>query len=142
MPADSSMLKAAIAQIAAIEGIYMPAEVLTEDVVLLAAVWPDEEDFAQAVASTVRALEQTAAGRVTPSPLENDLEGWFSHHYQLRRSQGERAVMRIVFQPFEKGARVKGFGHRFKPADIYHRMVSNRYQEQTAQSTEALGKLN
>ena len=123
MPVDKSMLKAAIVQIASIKGISMPAEALAEDVVLLAAVWPDEHDFAQAVASTVRALEQIAAGRITPSPLEDDLGGWFSYHYQLRRSQGERAVMRVVFQPSGDGVRVKGFGHRFKPADIYHRMV-------------------
>lgn len=123
MPVDKGMLKAAIVQIASIKGVSMPAEVLAEDVVLLAAVWPDEGDFAQAVASTVRALEQVAAGRITPSPLEDDLGGWFSYHYQLRRTQGERAVMRVVFQPVEGGIRVKGFGHRFKPADIYHRMV-------------------
>lgn len=123
MPVDKVMLQAAIIQIAAIDGVSMPADVLTEDVVLLAAVWPDEQDFAQAVASTVRALKQVAAGQITPSPLEDDLDGWFSYHYQLRRNQGERAVMRVVFQPTEEGVRIKGFGHRFKPADIYHRMV-------------------
>ncbi len=34
------------------------------------------------------------------------------------------AVMRIVFQPADEGGvRIKGFGHRFRPADIYHRLV-------------------
>ena len=124
MAIDRSLLKAAIFQISSIEGVSMPVEVLMDDVVLLAAVWPDEGEFAQAVASTVRALEHVVAGKVTPSPLEDELAGWFSYHYQLRRGQGERAVLRIIFQPdSEGGVRVKGFGHRFKPADIYHRIV-------------------
>lgn len=126
MPVDKSMLKAAIVQIASIDGISMPADLLAEDVILLAAVWPDEQDFAQAVASTARALKQIAASQITPSPFEDDLDGWFSYHYQLRRSQSERAVMRIVFQPAEECVRIKGFGHRFKPADMYRRMVTGK----------------
>jgi len=124
MAVDKGILKAAIVQISSVKGVNMPVETLMDDVVLLAAVWPDERDFAQAVASTVRALEHVVAGKVTPSPLEADLGGWFSYHYQLRRGQGERAVLRIIFQPDgEGGICVKGFGHRFKPADIYHRVV-------------------
>ena len=38
-------------------------------------------------------------------------------------AQGEKAVLRVVFRPREGYVEVKGFGHRFKPADIYHRMV-------------------
>lgn len=124
MPVDSGMLKAAVIRISSVRGISMPGETLADDVVLLAKVWPDEADFAQAVASTVLAMEHVVAGRVTPSPLSEDLGGWYSYHYQLRRGQGERAVMRIVFQPdSEGGVRIKGFGHRFRPADIYHRLV-------------------
>lgn len=123
MAVSSDLIRAAIAQIANVEGIAMAHEALVEDVVLLAKVWPDENDFAAAVASSVRALSQSASGKVTPDPLEGDLEGWWSYHYQLRRAQGEPAVLRVVFRRTDDRIEVKGFGHRFKPASIYHRLV-------------------
>lgn len=125
MAVSSDLIRAAIVQIASVEGISIAHEALVEDVVLLAKVWPDEHDFATAVASSVRALTQVAAGRVTPDPLKDDLEGWQSHHYQLRRAQGEQAVLRVVFRRVDGQVEVKGFGHRFKPASIYHRLVVN-----------------
>ena len=124
MAVSSDLLRAAIVQVASVEGISISHEALVEDVVLLAKVWPDEQDFAAAVASSVRALSHVAKGKVTPDPLQNDLEGWFSHHYQLRRAQGEPAVLRVVFRQSEGHVEIKGFGHRFKPASIYHRLVA------------------
>lgn len=129
MAVSSDLIRAAIVQVAGVEGISMSHEALVEDVVLLAKVWPDEEDFAAAVASSVRALSQVAANRVTPVPLEADLAGWWSHHYQLRRSQGESAVLRVVFRRNGNLAEIKGFGHRFKPASIYHRLVVDEHRD-------------
>ena len=126
MAVSSDLLRVAIVQVASVEGIAMSHEALVEDVVLLAKVWPDEQDFAAAVASSVRALAQVAAGTVTPDPLKDDLEGWHSHHYQLRRAQGEQAVLRVVFRRAGEQVEVKGFGHRFKPANIYHRLVMDQ----------------
>lgn len=123
MAVSSDLIRAAIVQVASVEGIAMSHEALVEDVVLLAKVWPGEEDFAAAVVSSIRALSQVAGGKVTPDPLEADLAGWWSHHYQLRRAQGESAVLRIVFRQTGGLVEVKGFGHRFKPASIYHRLV-------------------
>lgn len=123
MAMNDELLEAAIDRIAAIEGLYMAPEALVEDVVLLAKVWPDEQDFLAAVASSARALEQICSDKVTPSPLENDLSGWLSYHYQLRRRQGFPASLRIIYRPVSGGIEVKGFGHRFKPASIYHRIV-------------------
>lgn len=123
MAVSSDLLRSAIVQISSLSSIRMAPEALVEDVTLLAKVWADEDDFAVAVASCCRALEQVAAGKVTPDPLVGTLDGWWSHHFQLRRAQGEKAVLRVVFRPREGYVEVKGFGHRFKPADIYHRMV-------------------
>lgn len=123
MAISSDLLRAAIIQIAAIPHIRMSPEALVEDVTLLAKVWPEENDFAAAVASCCRALEQIANGKITPSPLSDELDGWLSYHFQLYRVQGEKAILRVVFRKKEEFVEVKGFGHRLKPADIYHRMV-------------------
>lgn len=125
MAVSSDLIRAAIVQVANVEGISMSHEALVEDVVLLAKVWPDEQDFAAAIASSIRALAQVAAGKVTPNPLKDDLAGWQSHRYQLRRAQGEPAVLRVVFRRAEDQVEIKGFGHRFKPASIYHHLVKD-----------------
>lgn len=123
MAVSEEALRAAIEGIAHIDGVVMPPEALVEDVVLLAEVWPDDNDFRAAVASCAQALAHIAAGRVTASALSDSLDGWFSYHFQLRRAQGEKAVLRIVYRPVRGGVEVKGFGHRFRPADFYHRIV-------------------
>lgn len=123
MAVSSDLLRSAMVRISSIPRVRMAPETLVEDVTLLARVWPDEADFAAAVASCCRAFEQVSAGKVTPDPLTEDLEGWWSHHFQLRRAQGEKAVLRVVFRPQEGFVEIKGFGHRFKPSDIYHRIV-------------------
>lgn len=64
-----------------------------------------------------------SAGKVTPDVLENELDGWRAYHFQLRRAQGEKAMLRVVFRLQADFVEVKGFGHRFKPAGIYHRLV-------------------
>lgn len=63
------------------------------------------------------------SGKITPSPLSDELDSWLSYYFQLYRVQGEKAILRVVFRKKEDYVEVKGFGHRFKPADIYHRMV-------------------
>ena len=125
MAIDNGLLKAAFVQISGVAGISMAPELLVEDVALLAKVWPDEASFAQAVASSVRALELAVSGRITPDALRDDLTGWFSYHYQLKRAQGIPADLRLVYRPVKGGIEVKGFGHRFRPADIYRRMMSD-----------------
>lgn len=125
MAIDNALLKAAIVQVSGIAGISMAPELLVEDIALLAKVWPDEGDFAQAVASSVRALELAVRGRITPDALRDDLAGWFSYHYQLKRTQDIPADLRLVYRPIKSGIEVKGFGHRFRPADIYRRVMSD-----------------
>ena len=122
MPVSITALQEAIDSLAHVEGMQMAPSALLEDVVLLARVWPDEDEFAHAVANTQRALQQVVQGAVDATPLAFDLEGWFAYHYQQRRGQGERSVMRVVFRRTDGGIEVAGFGHRFKPAPLYQRL--------------------
>lgn len=123
MAVSSDLLRAAIVRIAAIPQIKMAPEALVEDITLLAKVWPNEAEFSAAVASCCRALELVSKGRLTASPLTDDLSGWWSYHFQLSRAQGEKAILRVVYRLSENTVEVMGFGHRFKPADMYHRII-------------------
>ena len=100
----------------------MDPRALADDVLLLARSFPDEDEFCLAAANTRRALEQCARGTVTPSALERSLEGWLSYHYQHSVGQGAPADMRIVYRTTAGGIEVKGFGHRWVPADVYGRI--------------------
>ena len=51
MAVSSDLLRSAIARISSLPSIRMAPEALVEDVTLLAKVWPNEDDFAVAVAS-------------------------------------------------------------------------------------------
>lgn len=122
---DELVLEAALA-IAAAPGLEMDPDGLLEDAYLLAFAFPDEAEFAAAAASTVRAIGDLSAGRVSSSRLKYALDGWSSFHYQHRVSQGARADCRIVFRETDGGIEVMGFGHRSVPKDFYSRMASGR----------------
>lgn len=126
MPISTALLRESVELVAAIDGAAFSPEALVADVVLLAKSWPDESDFRSAVASSVRAVEQARDGKVTPVALEGECAGWMSYHYQLRRRQGEKADMRLVYRLVEGGIEVKGFGHRYRPLDVYRRMMLDR----------------
>ena len=123
MAVDKELVRAAVARIAEIDGIEMSPEALVEDTVLLAVAWPEEDDFAAAVASTVRTLCLVVRDCVIPSHLDNELDGWLSYHCQLHRIQGCPSHLRVVYRRTERGVEIMGFGHRFKPTDIYRRLV-------------------
>lgn len=122
MKISRGLIAQAVESIAEVEGVLMSPESLVEDVFLLAYAFPEEADFKAACASTCRALNNLVAGKVTPSALKYDFEGWSSYHYQPRVGQGVRATCRIVYKTVEGGIRVKGFGHRRIPQDFYERM--------------------
>lgn len=126
MSISTEVLLAAIDALAQKPGLIMDPDALAEDVVLLVHPWPEEIEFSQAIASTLRAIDQLAQGKVTPAPLKYDLEGWYSYHYQHRRGQNIKADMRIVFQPDGQRIRVLGFGHRSIPLDFYERIIASR----------------
>ena len=123
MAADYALLEQAIAIISSVRGLYMDPDALADDVILLAYVWPDEGEFKMAVARVHRALTQLVEGNVEGSPLKNGFSGWRSFHFQHRRGQQSRADTRIVYMPLDTGIRVKGFGNRHLPSDIYQRLA-------------------
>ena len=126
MAVSRALIREAVSRLSAVPGIMMPQANLNEDVMLLARAYPHEDDFEAAIEATEWALRQAVAVRLTPSALRDDLAGWCSYHYQLRRQQGTDADLRLVYQPTERGIRVKGFGHRYWPASLYHRVARKR----------------
>ena len=123
MAADYALLEQAIAIISSVRGLYMDPDALADDVILLAYVWPDEGEFKMAVARVHRTLTQLVEGNVEGSPLKYGFSGWRSFHFQHQRGQQSRADMRIVYMPLDTGIRVKGFGNRHLPSDIYQRLA-------------------
>ena len=123
VPVSEQTALRAIDLLSAVEGIEMDPHALADDVVLLAVAFSDESDFKCAVASTCKELQRIAAGKTTDASLKYSYEGWFSHHYQHRKSQGQTADMRIVYARHCDVVRVRGFGHRHLPFDIYDRLA-------------------
>ncbi|MBR3157490.1 MAG: hypothetical protein IKG18_09085 [Atopobiaceae bacterium] len=129
MAISDSLLRRSIVILAGVEGVDMDPDALVEDVVLLAHAFPDEKDFGAAVLNTQKALTQIRDRRVSSSSLLHNHLTWFSYHYQHSVSQGQRADMRIEWQPREGGIRVRGFGHRWIPSHFYERMARTRRVE-------------
>lgn len=123
MPVSESDILWAIDALFAVDGIAMDPVKAVVDVMGLAAAYPDGDDFAWAVSSTVRMLGRIVAGKVDTSSLTDDYEGWRSCHYQHRPGQGVKARLRIMFAEADDIIRVRGFGERGMPADFYRRMA-------------------
>lgn len=117
-------LLGAIASISAVEGVFMSASSLAQDVVAVARAFPEKDDFDAAIANTARALGHIASGRVVASDLGDDYEGWHAYHYQHCVAQGEKADMRVMYRVGDGQVFVRGFGHRREPADFYRRMAA------------------
>lgn len=112
-----------IENVSRIVGLQMDPTTLADDVVIMALVFDDEETFLLAMDNVVRAITHLINGSVYTSQLERNYSGWDSYHFQSQRTQGHRADLRIVFQNVgTKMVRVKGFGHRHLPLDIYERL--------------------
>ena len=121
--ASAERILAAIDALAAVEGVLFDPASLAEDVVGVAAAFPEPGDFEAAIAATARMLGLIAEGRVDVSSLADDYEGWECCHYQPRVARGVRATMRIMFSRSADGVRVRGFGERRRPEDFYRRMA-------------------
>ncbi|PJM74860.1 hypothetical protein [Bifidobacterium simiarum] len=123
MAVSETLLSQAVAVIASVRGVQMDAGTLADDVVLLAYVWPDDQEFKQAVSSVRYALELLVADHVEGTALKYGLSGWYSYHFQHRRRQGARADMRVIYRRVPEGIQIKGFGSRHLPSDIYDRLA-------------------
>ncbi len=121
--ASTQQILAAIDVLASIEGILFDPKSLAEDVVGVAAAFPDKDDFEAAISATARTLGLIVEGRVDVSILSDDYEGWECCHYQARAMRGMKATMRIMFTRADDGVRVRGFGERRRPEDFYRRMA-------------------
>ena len=122
MPISRETVLRAAQSIAECDGLFMDADALLEDVVLLAYAFPHEDDFMAAIVNTCNAIAFVRAGKVDASELKYGFAGWSSYHYQHRVGQGVRATCRIMFRSVEGGIEVKGFGHRRIPEDFCFRM--------------------
>jgi predicted nucleic-acid-binding protein len=125
---SQSSIDSAIDAIAGVDGLYMDANYLVEDVYLLAYAYKQEPAFQSAVANTVRALEQIVAGKVSAAALKHNLESWQSYHFQSSVGQGSKADCRIIFKQRANGIEVRTFGNRHIPEDIYTRLSTTRQQ--------------
>ena len=120
---DSELLLSWAQRVAGIEGIAMDARYLMEDVVSTALAFEQDRDaFANAMDSVARALRVIVRDRDVGQPLVGNHEGWRSFHFQSERRQKYPADMRIIFQDASDVVRIKGFGHRWLPAEVYERI--------------------
>ena len=125
--AVSDKLVAALAQsVASLDGVTADARAVVEDAYLLSLAFSEEQDYLEASANTLRALEQLRAESVAASKLAHNHAGWLSYHYQHKVGQGMRADMRIVFKQTEGGILLRAFGHRNLPHDFYERIARAR----------------
>ena len=121
--ASAEQVLRAIDALASVEGVQFDPASLAEDVVGVAAAFPEPGDFEAAIAATVRMLGLIVDGRVDVSALADDYEGWECCHYQPRAARGVRATMRVMFARVGGYVRVRGFGERRRPEDFYRRMA-------------------
>ena len=122
MAISEDLLHQSIDLIAGISQLEMDPVALAQDVALLELFYEDELSFKQAITSICRSITQLASGMVTGTVLKQSHTDWYSYHFQYSRSQGQRADLRVIYQMHAGAIRVKGFGHRFVPSDIYERL--------------------
>lgn len=121
--ASAEQVLGAIDALASVEGVQFDPRSLVEDVVGVAAAFPEPGGFEAAIVATVRMLGLIVDGRVDVSSLADDYEGWECCHYQPRAACGAKAAMRIMFARVGGCVRVRGFGERRHPEDFYRRMA-------------------
>lgn len=106
-----------------LDGLMMDPVTLADDMILMAYYFNEPDDFLLAISQVVKAMKHLIQERVATSQLERSYRGWTSYHFQSKRVQGKRADLRIVFQKHTAYTiRIKGFGHRHIPIDIYRRL--------------------
>jgi hypothetical protein len=106
-----------------IKGLQMDPVALADDIVLMAFIFDNEETFLLAMDNVAKAISQLVDGSVDVSRLRRNFTDWNSYHFQSQRTQSHRADLRIEFDKVDDTTiRVKGFGHRHLPSDVYKRL--------------------
>jgi hypothetical protein len=123
MAINNELILEWIDHVSNIDGLLMDPVSLADDVTLMAFVFVNENEFLQAMNNVIRTISQLIEGKVDTSQLERNYSGWDSFHFQSKRAQRHRADLRVVFQTTAQNSiKVRGFGHRHLPLDIYDRL--------------------
>ncbi|WP_053958048.1 hypothetical protein [Sulfobacillus thermosulfidooxidans] len=119
---SNAALAAWIQRIAAIPGIEMDPNALVDDVVLMAMAFPEEKRWHTAMIHVEEALVFIVQRRDIGQNLRDHLSGWKSYHFQSQHTRKHPADLRIVYQDTGQTIRVRGFGHRWLPDNVYQRL--------------------
>lgn len=122
MAIRNTVLSEWIRRIAAVPGIEMDPDALVDDVVLMAYAFTNEDLFNTAMTNVASALLLIFKHRDVGQDLQANLTGWKSYHFQSQRIRKHPADLRIVYQDTGSVIRVRGFGHRWIPEEVYRRL--------------------
>lgn len=122
MTISDNLIEEAIDVIADIQGIQMNQDELVDDVILVAFVFDEERTFKLAITQITNAIHQIIRQRNVGQALVNNYDGWMSFHFQSHRVNGHPADLRVVYQDIITAIRVRGFGHRHLPTNVYKRL--------------------
>jgi len=122
MAISNALLAEWIGKLSSVPGIEMDADALVDDVVLTAYAFADESTFQTAMRSVVSALLLIVKSRNVGQNLSANLEGWKSYHFQSQRVRKHPADLRVVYQDTGFVIRIRGFGHRWIPEEVYKRL--------------------
>lgn len=121
MTISSESLKAAITDLAKINGILMNPSHLALDVLMLGNVFDEEAAFRNVVFSLVTNITNIVENGSIGEDLNRELKGYKSYHFSspYPAYPGEED-MRIIYRNAEI-IEILALGHRYTPKDIYER---------------------
>lgn len=122
MTISDNLIEEAIDIIADIQGIQMNQDELVDDVILVAFVFDEKHRFKLAITQITNAIHQIIRQRNVGQALVNNYGGWMSFHFKSQRINGHPADLRVVYQDIITAIRVRGFGYRHLPTDVYKRL--------------------
>ncbi len=128
MAINDERLREWIRIVSAVPGVEMDGDALVDDIVLIAHVFDDPQRFETAMSQIVNSLNLIVKKRDMGAELKSNLSAWRCFHFQSRRTAKHPADLRIVYQDTGAAIRVRGFGHRWLPDDIYRRLYLHERQ--------------
>ena len=123
-----------IDRLAELEGVSMDADALVEDVIVLAAAFNQDPDvFPVVMMNVIKAFQNLLHKRNAGQPLTGNHVAWLSFHFQSRAIRKLKADMRIVYRDTGSTLEILGFGHRWIPQEIYHRLSLDRRKKRDSE---------
>jgi hypothetical protein len=113
-----------IDHVASVQGIEMDPDALVDDVVFIAYSFDQDDTFIAAMTQIVHSLLLLVKRRNMGQSLVGNFSDWRSFHFQSQRTKGHPADLRMVYKDTGTSIRVRGFGHRHLPQNIYLRLYS------------------